>query len=142
MDVKYHELSPDEQTIIESTNEIFSSFYKQPTQEIYQKLFGNEIILSKHMGFKFYMFVIAASLKFNLEPKISDIQKIMEYKNICNRLLNPNSLLSAYDLDVLWILYFATGDECYSNRIKNIIADENQDYLVRMAACWSCGFNL
>jgi hypothetical protein len=65
------------------------------------------------------------------------VEGLSKWKEEERRLLNKSSLLNAYDLDTLWILYAATKDTKYCNRVKEVSIDTKQEFSTRGAANWS-----
>jgi len=61
-----------------------------------------------------------------------------QFNNEIKRLLDTKTKLTPYDLDILWSLYYATGDMKYPNRVK-MVADTitPSDFPTCSAAKWS-----
>ncbi len=131
------ELTPEETKIVEDQNGIFSCFFRHPTMENYQALRANDDIYHKALSTKYKAFLMAVRETFkDLQDPISE-EESLDYNLEVDRLLDLRNALCARDLDILWTLYYATGDLQFTNRIKAVMNNDLQHELVRGSAKWS-----
>ncbi len=117
-------------------NFLVSKFYQEPTQESYDAIIKHDKKLTEWSGEPHDFFKLKARSTWNLEPALTD--EDLEILNSKEKyLLNPDSKLNACDLDTLWSLFYATGDQVYPDRVYKVSQDENQHLLVKIAAIGS-----
>ena len=71
-------------------------------------------------------------------PNIKSITKNkVDIDSLSDKLLNKHiNGINAKDLDYLWLFYFITNDSKYSNKVKDISLNSNNN-VTKMAAAWS-----
>jgi len=130
--------------LTKNTNELMKQknmlrhFFKHPTKELYQSIRINDEIYQSLLGTnKYKMFIWAVCETYpNFEEALDETTNL-DYQLEVDRLLDPRNILTTLDLDILWILYYATGNNTFTNRVKSVVCDELQYVLVRSAANWS-----
>lgn len=136
-DSKKEKLTTEEQVKMNNLNPIFENFYKDPTLTNYQAIREYDDLFYKAVGNIYTLYI--HMIKY-LHPEFGDQVSYREKQILhlqVNDLLDPKRVLTAKDLDKLWALYYASGNNNYPDRVKNVINDGKQDMVVRWAAEWS-----
>jgi hypothetical protein len=134
------ELTPEERELIEETSYIFDCFFRHATPENYLAIRKNDSVYQKALGKKYNLFLAAVSERYpNLGGSSEDSSL---FYSESKRLLDIFTSITTTDIDLLWILYYATGDEIYSDRIYAISIDESQKHIIQKAAEWSINTNI
>nr|QBK88138.1 MAG: hypothetical protein LCMAC202_05000 [Marseillevirus LCMAC202] len=131
------ELTLEEVKAIEEQSDIFNCFYRHPTMENYIAIRSNDTIYQKALGNKYRVFVWAVRDTFTDLKEPLEENDALDYQLEVDRLLDLRNTLTAGDLDRLWTLYYATGDQRFPNRVKSVSNNELQPEVVRGAASWS-----
>jgi len=134
----FFSLTPEEQKIINEQSKIFECFFRHPTFENYQTIRSIDEIYERCLGDKYRIFLLAVREKnTSFEDPLSDEEKSSLQKTT-SRLTSKDSILSPNDLDTMWVLYYATGESKYPERILHVCnEDTKQNFAVRGAAAWS-----
>lgn len=132
----FESLTNDERQLLESHDEIFSNFHLHPWQKNLDEIKNAEETYIKSIGWKYYVFLIAACNKHQLTAKYS-VEHKTAYNHFHDKIMDLSTILYPSDLDCLWILYYATGDTKYSDRVKHVVTDKTQLKFVQAAAIWS-----
>lgn len=115
---------------------LVSKFYQEPSQKSYDAIIEHDEKLTEWSGEPHDFFKLKVRSKWNLEPALSgEDLEILNSKE--KYLLNPDSKLNACDLDTLWSLFYATGDQVYPDRVYKVSQDKSQHPLVAIAAIGS-----
>ena len=131
------ELTDDEKKIISEQDDLFRQFHTTPSAKNYWAIRQNDKIYRKSLGSKIYrMFVLGMKTHESVGNTLTKEEKI-EYNIETEKLLNFSNILTAFDMDILWTLYYATGDRKFPDRIKIVINDRSQDLIIQGAAQWS-----
>jgi hypothetical protein len=116
--------------------EYYNTFFKQKHKQWSLNKIVAEQSIWIQSGEPYIIFVLKAKDKWNLRTKLTRGEKqYLDSKE--ETLLDPQTIITFRDIDLLWSLYRATGDELYSNRVKEIVKDEKQDIKIRAAAQYS-----
>lgn len=130
-------LTPAEKALIVNQNEIFSCFFRNPTLENYNSIRTLRELYQKALGKKYDIFILAVRKENpSFHEPLDNIEDFFLRGEI-QRLMSTESRLTAVDLDKIWILYYATGDKKYPERIVYISNDPKQHFAVKAAASWS-----
>ena len=131
------ELTDDEKKIISEQDDLFRLFYTTPFAENYWAIRQNDKIYRKGLDPKVYqMFVLGMKTHNTVGDPLTE-EETDEYNIETERLLDLSSTLTVMDLDILWILYYATGDIRFPDRVKTVVNDTYQDLIDQEAAQWS-----
>ena len=131
------ELTTEEIELIVKQSNIFTCFFRNPTLENYQAIRSNDVLYRKALGKKYTVFLMGVRGTFeDLQDPLTEIEDL-DYELEVDRLVDLRNALSTNDLDVLWALYYATGDVQFPNRIKAVMNNGLQHTLIRGAASWS-----
>ena len=130
------ELTAEEKELLQNTVESFETFYKRPTLENYNLIKQHEYVYRKALGQTYTFFTWAIRFKYPVEEPLTETEA-MDYTLELDRLLDKRNFLNAPDLDKLWMLYYATGDAKFPDRVKQIANNPLSHIIVRSAAEWS-----
>lgn len=115
---------------------LMETFSKSPNQSAYNQIIRSDKVLTRSVGPPYPMFKLKARDKWNLSPALTEEEK----KTLSKKesfLLNLENKLCGCDLDTLWSLFYATGDQVYPDRVYSVSQDKNQHMAVKRAANWS-----
>lgn len=151
-------LNPDELKILEQNKQSFYKFYTNPflNDEIIKK---HKDIFSKAFGqnFDLYEYYITKFLNNNLHlsgfdlnldsgqnrpAETSGFDLDLDYELETDRLLDSRNFLSTQDINKLWILYYATNNKIFSDRVKGIARNPLVHTNIREAAISTYNFNI
>jgi hypothetical protein len=129
-------LTDNEKEILAGLSGIFDNFYKRPTQENYNIIRAHDSLYFKGNGDSYQYYLLAIHDKWNLgNPNNIELS---EYKQRLEYLLDPDTILNPKDLDFLWVLFYATGDMKYPNKILEVAEKKTRStYATVGAAKWS-----
>ena len=130
-------LTAEEIKLVEDQSDVFNCFFRHPSLENYQAIRSNDVLYQKALGNKYKLYLWALCDTFTELDNPIDENDALDYQLEVDRLLDPRNALNASDLDSLWTLYYATGDQQFPNRVKSILNNELQHEIVRGAARWS-----
>jgi len=129
-------LTDSERAILDQHHEIFTRFHRTPTQQNLDKLRKHDDLYIRSLGDKYCIYLKAICEKWYLGHFCSS--DMNSHRQEVARLLDFKSELDATDLDKLWILYYATGDIKYSDRVKAAFDGRSySDFPIHLAAKWS-----
>jgi len=132
-------LTDEEKETMASIQGTFTHFYEKPSMEDYEKLRAHDNLLVKAMGeFTVTLYISAIKVAYagllDLSPGKGD-EKLIAI--VLDRLMNQGRTMAASDLDLLWIIFHATGIEELPRRVMEVFLDEKQHMAVRTSALWS-----
>lgn len=110
------------------------NFLENPTHENYNIIIKHDSSFTNKRRYNLFLNECYLTYKyFNSKPSNNEID---EHIKKVKYIMDDNINLTAIDLDDLWILFYASKNKIYINRIKSII-NSNQDILIKEAAKWS-----
>ncbi len=112
-------------------------FFRNPSIEHYRSIRKNDESLKKTLGKKYDIFLLEVRDKNTSfeEPLTQDEKSSLEADK--QRLFADKACLNPEDLDMLWVLHYATGEKQYSEKVRLVSNDPAQNNIIRAAAGWS-----
>lgn len=105
-------------------SKLCKDFFKNPTLDNFYTKKGDDLSLFRY----------AARSRWDLSPLTKSESLFLNLK--ANLLMN-SEISSAKDLDYLWCLYHATGDQKYLDRIKSLFEGKEQTEPITKLALYS-----
>lgn len=128
-------------TELDEPDRLMMNFYRDPTQENLHRLRLNDDLYYRIIGDRYNLYLTAIYNKWGLGSASNNEAYQLQVNSLLGipRIFDENNLnieefISPHDLDDLWILFYATGDLKYPNRIKDIYELKQGDYFVQRAA--------
>lgn len=130
-------LTRQEAELLELQRPLFTRFHESPTAENYASIRENDSLYYKALGeqYRMYLWAIRHHHPGLAEP-LAEAEEL-DYLLLVDRLLDLRNVLLAKDLDLLWALFYVTGDDQLVYRVISAANNPLQGLSVGTAARWS-----
>lgn len=135
-------LTRREKALLEKIEPLIDHFHSDVSERNYRSILRYGTVIQKALGTVIWRMCM---LGMRTHAEVNDplgAEEKEEFADAMAKLCCAENEATPADIDVLWTIYYVTGDFRAVQRILNIAADESQPGMVRDLARWSTKSNV